>query len=1509
MADNRLNQMSGFAGSGYQVGQQNTAMNVPGMQAYMPAGMHMTPMMQQQMLMNPVMRFPMQSLHMGPPNTAPPPYPAHMTSNINTVNNQQRASLSKSKQNGPQSEKEKFFEEQRRKLKEFGKPGATKVDEGKLIGSIFAGETKPKNIKPSTALPVSEDDSFGDFLQGPSTAASDQKPEEVKVTHQSVEMLAPGPEPKHQEERKDLKSIMLEYSDLSAPKKAKGFHKPTLNEVQKSGHDQHKNKVASFHESDHARRWKGQSEDLDGLFQLPVVMKPVLKPEASPPLVSHQAYSTPFVTPYPAISPPVGPPPSYTEVAGHPTSPVTQSFPAMAGGMMAGAPVVCSSSENLSMTLPDWCTYNEDQMPPVYKQVWEASLVNNKITTERLYPILLMSGLAREKLAEIWSLCNTATPGQLVKHELWLMLALIALTQHNYNTNTLDNLARCPVAPVPQFNYPQTQDSNTPATLLTTPIHHQISTPHLTLGQQLVPPPGATHSIVAPSVGVTPQIRAPQPHIVQFPRPQAPGKGTSAAPGPAPSLPPTEDNDFAEFQAAAPSGSAGAKDEGYGEFIGGGGSSFTGSGGFNMPAHTTGSGQLGNGFVSTGVITAQPQQQPASQTSKPATLSLASLPVDDKYGTNVRSFFCSSDSSTGQTSPSFEDDDFTDGRDSLSQVSTSEQSENDDLRNFESYVEEFHQKKENPDGSPLHCPFPTMQQNQALKGVQNMAQPTLKSVAATTSQGVIPNIKMPPNINIHVNPANASSFTAKNNAQVSSSLLAGTTTFPKPVVSEDDFTDFKSASFQSSLPATTTSVNDGSSLIGEEDKYGALRVIHLENDLPQKSIFEQPPPAAPDDDEWADFSAATPVNDISKPATSVIGQPASRGNKDDILQLYNSTSKQPEPSYTFGSSSSVNSRASKNGSLSGDDQSAASTPSKTRGSDLHSFADQLSSGSFSEQDATLAGPTWLPEDSKSSENWASFGGGSSITLSQSADQLSLAVSPNDSRVNKRSSSGSAVNMLSSTKSDTSLGREFGKMKDGWESGSCSISAASSNASLSSSGVQNWKNDLQPPAFPSVPVGDSEDEWSHFSGVNLPSNSAVEESPTQSEPKFVTIKKQNLGTSEIMGLFKVRDDPATLSSYQLSPQKPTHMPTAKKPAPKHSNAIHSPSDGPPPLDFGHDDEEDEHAYSRGYDFDDHIHRGPPVTVYPAFGGTQSNYIYSTAGGGKKYKENKEDSGSVHSLDLPSARPVDTFGSDNVSLSSADYNNGDTLGGSTGGAASSESKSLESLDLRNDQGETDNGYVTKDDVSHQAHPHPIQPQELLDSMPDFADKYNIEHEAQGSDRYGHEWERCLSNCYRVIMEANTLFNTISSSSVCNEVLKSTQGSQYVTAVIEIYRVVCKVMTSMRSTAISTTDLEQTLKDIDLAWNNLTAFLVGASLLPEQNTLSFTGSVLKSDMNNAKQLACGICLLSVDAALPTGSSSSINNCKLTYAGRQYHATCANFWVNCVDQTLPYLTLPELL
>uniref|UniRef100_A0A0B7AMM7 Synergin gamma C-terminal domain-containing protein n=1 Tax=Arion vulgaris TaxID=1028688 RepID=A0A0B7AMM7_9EUPU len=135
-------------------------------------------------------------------------------------------------------------------------------------------------------------------------------------------------------------------------------------------------------------------------------------------------------------------------------------------------------------------------------------------------------------------------------------------------------------------------------------------------------------------------------------------------------------------------------------------------------------------------------------------------------------------------------------------------------------------------------------------------------------------------------------------------------------------------------------------------------------------------------------------------------------------------------------------------------------------------------------------------------------------------------------------------------------------------------------------------------------------------------------------------------------------------------------------------------------------------------------------------------------------------------------------------------------------------------------------------------------------------------QGSDRLIQEWERCLQNCYQVISEANTIFNSISSSAICNEVLKSSQGLEYVRSVIEIYRVACRVLTSVRSTAISTTELEKTFKSIDLAWNNLTAFLVGASILPKQTSLVFTHCILKLTSEHAHDLACGVCLLNVDA-----------------------------------------------
>ena len=87
----------------------------------------------------------------------------------------------------------------------------------------------------------------------------------------------------------------------------------------------------------------------------------------------------------------------------------------------------------------------------------------------------------------------------------------------------------------------------------------------------------------------------------------------------------------------------------------------------------------------------------------------------------------------------------------------------------------------------------------------------------------------------------------------------------------------------------------------------------------------------------------------------------------------------------------------------------------------------------------------------------------------------------------------------------------------------------------------------------------------------------------------------------------------------------------------------------------------------------------------------------------------------------------------------------------------------------------------------------------------------------------------------------------------------------------------------------------------------------------TLDFAPAALSADsVESRRDRPCGLCLLDVDwpppppscadAAVLSSSSSSLLP-KLSYGGRQYHAACANFWLNFVDLTLPSLTVPELL
>uniref|UniRef100_A0A8B9R8Q9 Synergin gamma n=1 Tax=Astyanax mexicanus TaxID=7994 RepID=A0A8B9R8Q9_ASTMX len=179
---------------------------------------------------------------------------------------------------------------------------------------------------------------------------------------------------------------------------------------------------------------------------------------------------------------------------------------------------------------------------------------------------------------------------------------------------------------------------------------------------------------------------------------------------------------------------------------------------------------------------------------------------------------------------------------------------------------------------------------------------------------------------------------------------------------------------------------------------------------------------------------------------------------------------------------------------------------------------------------------------------------------------------------------------------------------------------------------------------------------------------------------------------------------------------------------------------------------------------------------------------------------------------------------------------------------------------------------------------------------------------SERYAYEWQRCLESALQVITTANNTLNGISSSTVCTEVIQSAQGMEYLLGVVEVYRVARRVELGIKATAVCSEKLQELLKDISRVWNNLMGFMSLANLSPDESSLDFSSCILRHGIKNAKELACGVCLLNVDSRSKAFNSET-DNFKLTYGGHQYHASCANFWINCVEPKPPGLILPDLL
>ncbi|CAF3551601.1 unnamed protein product [Rotaria socialis] len=170
----------------------------------------------------------------------------------------------------------------------------------------------------------------------------------------------------------------------------------------------------------------------------------------------------------------------------------------------------------------------------------------------------------------------------------------------------------------------------------------------------------------------------------------------------------------------------------------------------------------------------------------------------------------------------------------------------------------------------------------------------------------------------------------------------------------------------------------------------------------------------------------------------------------------------------------------------------------------------------------------------------------------------------------------------------------------------------------------------------------------------------------------------------------------------------------------------------------------------------------------------------------------------------------------------------------------------------------------------------------------------------DSHAAVWLRCFEKCYLILSQANETFSSIESPALCMEVLQQIRTRDYVQHLQEIFHVHKRIYTAAVLEPTTTSQLISLWKQIVVLWTNLQSFFSTAHLhLLNDDDIDYSSLVFGDT-----RPYCSICLLStvgIDTVLP--DSSTFNTAYLTFAGRLYHAPCANFYLNLIDGILPSL------
>ncbi|XP_077995895.1 uncharacterized protein LOC144449256 [Glandiceps talaboti] len=1463
----------------------------------------------------------------------------------------------------------------------------TKMAQSKQVNPITPSVPVTLNtdqpIKPTvSAMPAADDDGFGDFMSGPTPTAV-TKTDPASVVSMTTPVTPPQSSqptvPVVKEEKKDLESLMLQFTDLSAAQKPKkSFQtKTTLKDVQ----SQSKALTTSFEESAKAYKWNN-TEELSTMFTMatpvaadtpqhinsgvPQSEGPSVQPATSASQQTHMTAQTSTAS-LPTSEGPNLQPGTATTGQNQAIPPTSQMLPSANKSPPAG-------------TAPPWCK-NEATLPLIYRHVLEATLKHGVIDTEKLHSILVLSGLDRQVLGHIWNLCNKTTPGLLTKEELFMALALIAIAQsgqlQKVKVETLFDInnAPTPVLTPPGGSTPSTPGSIqssgtvTPATSVTStpveasstadddfaPFQEAQATIKGSGDSHTTTQPGLTRSMAQPSLPSSSKSSTSTSGFILLPPPPPPPPSYSQSSV----VQSAADDDMEEINTPSPThsldsvGSSSAVDilDKFSAF------------------HTGSDDTMSNCSIPSGSM-----YPPMSSEDEYADFKS----VDSSCSSSMSSSRASSQTSSSQnTDPEFpgfprvghhHDDTYPD-------IPTSGSSSPSSIR----YPERLTSKAVKSSTEPSSFDLWKSKSQSTVKETSRIKPLRAKSgnlnpskfgpvrdsedddfaefqqaASSSSSSGFsgfqqVGKIAGPPS-------SRSTVLLKSSNTTASIGNKSEQATLPKMSTTVDEFADFQQAPAPKEKSDDLFKFDDDN----DDDKYAALRGLSFDIASPQEketgdtadefadfkdaeeadefadfqkagnaefSGFQQDTsksanefadfeafqqPSAIDkntksslDDEFSDFQQSGPsfssedntasdadfkggmtggffqppsaVDTIAETGTSVFSETGTSVFSETRTSVFPQTGTSVFPQ--TGTSQPVilpttketkpaeKSRKAKNQKLSSydddDDLFGRKPPELTDvGHDDDEFGDFGKAPPVwdDDEDELFSSVVQKPTKTKKPHKKMTIFGGQEFVgkVETKQDQQSDSSKQTFGNV----SSDVFGDFQEETVSGVTTDDQFGDFK----------TSENTESTLKESKEQNVKetdsNSVETKQF-----SDSltDDKYSVFRELSQ----STQNSDQISEKSIDTKEKQSLNMNSALSentTLQNKDTSLTWNKYQMNDDDDDDL---------FGNLGPNPPGYSPPV----------------YKFQESSSDNLTASKTPDSLSINSKESDTSSLDNMNMKKGLPKLDSVASLDLrsynttPSMEDADSLGEFNTETSVTTSTGDDHPPTFTIG-----SQPAKPLDSRSGAMIISTG------------PPPMAALNSGSSLPWLGDRYgSVVGDIEDNERHTYEWHRCLQSCYHTIQTANEVFNGISSSSVCVEVIKSEEGSNYLQAVVEIYRVACRIGTAMKSSGFENDDLHKLIKDIDLLWNNVAAFLAGSSLMPDDSLFVFSSAVLKADPSNSAR-ACGVCLLSVDSRSKAFDRLEDNH-KLTYGGHQYHSTCANLWVNLVDSILPALPLPSLL